>query len=245
MSASGGPGPIASLLATVRDLLYPPACLACGRPVRGAALFCRGCHRALPVIRGPRCELCSMPFPGGTDAFSCRNCKGAEFAFGFSVSRYRAEGAIRELIHRFKYGRAMHLARPLGQLLARSLHDPRIDPSQIEAMVPVPLHPVRQRERGFNQAELIAREAGGLRGFRVLRLLRRVRHTTTQTRFSRAARMRNLRGAFDLVQNASVKGKRFLLVDDVFTTGSTLHQCARVLVRAGAREVDAVTLARG
>ena len=112
-------------------------------------------------------------------------------------------------------------------------------------LVPVPLHLLRQRERGFNQSEIIAREIGKLAGLPVENLLRRVRATTTQTHFDRRARMRNLRGALALRQNVCVKPLNILLVDDVLTTGSTLDECARVLLEAGYPQPSALAVARG
>jgi len=230
---------------TIRDLLYPPSCNLCGTAVASDETLCRRCSSRLPRIEGSRCEICSMPYDGDLDTFVCLNCNGARFAFGFTVSAYRAAGDVRELIHRFKYGRARHLCRPLGELMACGLTDPRLSGFTPDALVPVPLHPVRERERGFNQSQLLADELRHRIAIPVRALLRRSRYTRTQTEFTRNARMQNLRGAFNLVQNTEVEGKCLLLVDDVFTTGSTLHQCARVLVDAGAAEVNAITVARG
>jgi len=230
---------------TLRDLVYPASCELCGRALPGEETICGKCRSALPRIKGPRCEICSMPHAGELEKFTCLNCTGARFAFGFSVSAYRASGEVREMIHRFKYGRAQHLCRPLADLMSEGLADPRVRAFAPDALIPVPLHPVRKRERGFNQSQLLSEELRRMVKCPLQPILRRSRYTKTQTEFTRKARMQNLRGAFNLVQNASVKGKRLLLVDDVFTTGSTLHQCASVLVKAGAAEVNAITVARG
>jgi ComF family protein len=112
-------------------------------------------------------------------------------------------------------------------------------------LIPVPLHPARLRERRFNQSEALAEWAARRRGLRVEQPLCRRLHTITQTHFDRRQRMRNLRDAFALRHNADVKDKSFLLVDDVLTTGSTLDECARVLLEGGARSVRAITVARG
>jgi competence protein ComFC len=112
-------------------------------------------------------------------------------------------------------------------------------------MVPVPLHPVRLRERGYNQAEALASVVSRQTGVPVTPCLQRVRYTLTQTRFDRVQRRRNLRGAFALRKSTGVTGQRLLLIDDVLTTGSTLHECAAVLLDRGARSVRALTVARG
>ena len=111
--------------------------------------------------------------------------------------------------------------------------------------MPVPLHPLRRREREFNQAEVLARELARHQGWEFCDILQRIRYTVTQTHFDRRRRMKNLREAFRVRRNAAVEGKRLLLVDDVLTTGSTLDECARMLLRAGAEAIDALTVTRG
>ena len=151
---------------------------------------------------------------------------------------------VRALIHDFKYGHQTHLRHPLGQWLSEALDDPRLAGRRFDLVVPVPLHPARQRERGFNQAALLTRT---LRrdGLALGDVLQRTRYTTTQTQFDRSERMENLRGAFRLRRGSNVQGLRMLLVDDVLTTGSTLSECASVLKKNGALSVHAVTVARG
>ena len=129
--------------------------------------------------------------------------------------------------------------------LAEALDDPRLAGRRFDLVVPVPLHPARQRERGFNQAELLAAELRRVSGLTVRNVLQRTRYTTTQTQFDRSERMENLRGAFRLRRGSNVQDLRMLLVDDVLTTGSTLSECASVLREAGALSVHAVTAARG
>src|SRR5262249_21837498 len=135
--------------------------------------------------------------------------------------------------------------RQLGRWLDEALDDPRLADQHFDLVVPVPLHPARKRERGFNQAELLARELSRSRGLSLGKALDRIRYTTTQTQFDRNERMENLKDAFRLRHGCNVQGLRMLLVDDVLTTGSTLSECASVLKRAGAHAVHAVTVARG
>ena len=125
------------------------------------------------------------------------------------------------------------------------MRDPRLEGRTFHAIIPVPLHSARERERGFNQAALLAKLLGRTSGIPVQEALNRVRYTTSQTAFDRAERIENLRGAFQVRENSDVRNMRLLLVDDVLTTGSTLSECARVLKKAGALSVHAITAARG
>jgi ComF family protein len=129
--------------------------------------------------------------------------------------------------------------------VVEAFDDERLVAVRDQRLVPVPLHPARLRERRFNQSDALAEWVARRLDLKVERPLRRQRHTITQTHFDRKQRMRNLRGAFALRHNAGVKDKSFLLVDDVLTTGSTLDECARVLLAGGARSVRAITVARG
>ena len=148
-------------------------------------------------------------------------------------------------MHDFKYQGFLHLRQPLAAWLAETLDDPRLAGRRIDCIIPVPLHPARERERGFNQAEVLARLLGRQAHLPVRSLLQRIRYTTTQTQFDRAERMQNLAGAFRLRRGGVVRDLRVLLVDDVLTTGSTLSECAEVLKKAGAVSVHAATAARG
>jgi ComF family protein len=165
--------------------------------------------------------------------------------FDAAVSAFRSRGVVRKVMHDFKYGRQLHLRHLLGQWLAETMNDPRLAGRRFNLIVPVPLHPARKRERGFNQAELLARELHRKSRIPVQSVLRRTRYTTTQTQFDRSERMENLRGAFRLRRGCNVQGLRMLLVDDVLTTGSTLSECAAVLKKGGALSVHAATAARG
>ena len=149
----------------------------------------------------------------------------------------QSRGVVRELIHRFKYGGETWLAGSLGEFLRQGLRDSRLIHKPFDAVIPVPLHPLRRREREFNQAEVLARDLARGQEWEFCDALQRIRYTVTQTHFDRRRRMKNLREAFRMRRKAAVDGKRSLLVDDVLTTGSTLDECARVLLRAGAETV--------
>jgi ComF family protein len=151
---------------------------------------------------------------------------------------------VRHLVHQFKYGHQFHLRHPLADWLGETLHDPRLHDRRFDMIVPVPLHPARERERGFNQAQVLAELLMRKTSIPVRTALERIRYTTTQTAFDRAERMENLRDAFRLRASVNVQDLRVLLIDDILTTGSTLSECARVLRKAGAFSVHAATAAR-
>jgi ComF family protein len=196
-------------------------------------------------VSAPYCEQCSQPFPGAIDgAFVCDNCAGRSFHFLCAVSRYRSRGVVKEFIHRFKYNRHFHLRHQLAAWMSEGLDDPRLRGTPVDFLVPVPLHPARQREREFNQAEVLARLVGRRTGKPVSACLRRIRYTTTQTRLDRHARMENLRGAFTVRHSPAVTDRHLLLIDDVLTTGSTVEECSRILLEAGAASVRVLTAAR-
>ncbi|HVF72425.1 MAG TPA: ComF family protein [Chthoniobacterales bacterium] len=151
---------------------------------------------------------------------------------------------MRRLVHQFKYARQRHLRYPIAEWLAETMIDSRLKGRRFDIVVPVPLHPARERERGFNQAALLAELFAERAGLPLQPVLERTRYTTTQTAHDRAERIENLRDAFRLRKNRDVRDLHVLLIDDVLTTGSTLSECARVLRAAGAVSVHAATAAR-
>lgn len=179
-----------------------------------------------------------------TPALICPNCHGENFYFGYAVAVVRSRGVVREMIHRMKYEREIWLGRILAKWMQEGLDDSRLSGLKFDAIVPVPLHPRRLREREFNQSAIIAERLSRSAGIPLLEPLMRQRYTTTQTLLDRKARRQNLRDAFILRKNVDVTDKDLLLIDDVLTTGSTLDACARVLLNAGAYSVHALTVAR-
>lgn len=232
-------------LRALASLFYPPLCAVCSEPIESERYLCGGCQAKAPRIKPPFCTKCSEPFPGSiTEVFACANCAHRTLHFEAAVSAFRSRGVVRKILHEFKYSRQQHLKHPIADWLAETLVDPRLQGRRFDVIVPVPLHPARKRERGFNQAELLA-ELLSVRGRVPMHdVLQRIRYTTTQTAFDRAERMENLHNAFRLRRNADVRGSRVLLIDDILTTGSTLSECARVLKVSGALSVHAATAAR-
>jgi competence protein ComFC len=228
------------------NALFPPHCAKCLAETATGMHLCAACAAQAPKIVAPFCYRCSQPFEGAIDdIFTCAQCGDRKLHFDCAVAPYRSRGVVREFIHRFKYERHFYLRRPLANWLAESLEDERIASQPFDALVPVPLHSARYRERDFNQAEVLAKLLAKRAGKPVLRALKRIRYTTTQTRLDRQERMENLRNAFRVRHASAVHSRHLILVDDVFTTGSTVEECARVLRQAGAASVRVVTVARG
>jgi ComF family protein len=227
------------------SLLYPATCTICRKQVRTGKYLCDECETKIVRIVPPFCETCSEPFNGSIDTlFTCANCAHRTIHFDAAVAVYRGRGVVRDVIHEFKYNRQIHLRHLVASWLRAALDDQRLRSCHFDIILPVPLHPARQRERGFNQATLLAELLSKQTSIPCRALLKRVRYTTTQTALDRSERMENLHNAFRLRKNADVRGLRVLLIDDVLTTGSTLSECARVLKRAGATSVHAATAAR-
>jgi competence protein ComFC len=227
------------------SLFYPPHCANCGEDTPKDVFVCPKCAEQAKRIEPPCCRQCSQPFEGAiTGEFTCGDCHGRGFHFDCAVASFRAKGIVREFIHRFKYQRERFLRHPLAEWAALGLSDPRITSQPFDAFVPVPLHPTKLREREFNQAESIAQILSARARKPVVIALERVRYTTSQTRFQRSDRMENLHGAFRVRQPDGLLNRHLILVDDVFTTGSTVEECARVLRQASAASVRALTVAR-
>ena len=235
----------ANPLLALSSLFYPASCVVCSGNVAWREYLCADCRARAPRIAAPFCAKCSEPFSGAiTQTFSCANCEHRTLHFDCAVAAYRSRGLVRKLVHEFKYGHQRHLRHPLAEWLRETMNDSRLRGRRFDLIVPVPLHPARERERGFNQATLLAELLARQVAVPLCAVLERIRYTTTQTAYDRAERMENLHDAFRLRKNMNVRELRVLLIDDVLTTGSTLSECARVLKEAGAIAVHAATAAR-
>ena len=231
------------------SFVYPEVCQICreARATVADGLVCPTCWRQVRFIRPPFCDRCGLPFEGElTAAFECSNCREMELHFSSARSAVAARGVVLEIIHRYKYQRALWFEPFQADLLIREAA-PVLRGGQWDWIVPVPLHPAKQREREFNQAERLARRLAEAAHIPVnTRLLKRTKPTLTQTRLTRPERAANVRRAFALRdRRQKLNGGRIVLLDDVFTTGATTSACARVLREAGAGEVCVWTVARG
>ena len=235
-------------LRRVVDIVYPRNCQFCTEPLdeKQRGVVCPSCLAKARPIEPPFCRRCALPFEGKlTEPFECGYCQDLKFGFSRAVAACGAEGVVRDCIHRFKYNREMYFERHLAAWLIDA-GTRWIDWRAVDAIVPVPLYPRRERQREFNQADRLARCLSRVVGAQVISgHLRRVKETGTQTRLDAVARRANMRGAFAVRRGGIFTGKRLVLVDDVFTTGATLDSCARILTQEGALDVIALTVARG
>lgn len=230
------------------DLLYPRVCEGCGgEPPSQGGHLCWDCLMRAEFISDPMCARCGDPVDGVVDhAFQCAWCCRTEPVFERARSVVRLRGAMRKVLHQFKYNRATHLSADLGALLGGCVRAMCVDTDPPDAIACVPLHPARLRERGYNQSMLLARQLGKHLALPVMyHALKRIRFTQTQTHLNAEQRKENVRGAFRVPDPSLVDGRRWLLVDDVMTTGATVDACARALMRQGAVAVTVVTVARG
>ena len=217
------------------NLLFPPRCVTCHQ---SGSWLCPACQDRIEFIRPPVCPRCGRPT---SMSRLCSSCQQAPLQIDAILAVGYLEGTLRTAIHRFKYSHIRPLAAPLGQLMSQYLlqNQPPVD-----VVVPVPLHPHRLRERGYNQAALLAKEMEKALGLPLLEdALLRVRSTIPQVGLSARERRDNVRGAFHCA-DTRLKGQRILLIDDVCTTGATLEACCFALRERGAGVVWGLVLAR-
>lgn len=216
-------------IASVLSLVYPKFCLTCGKPLG-------------PEFQDPVCNVCWGSIRKNEPAFSYK-LDTQHFDRAYSVCVY--EGVIKECVHFLKYNAKLSLARPLAELMAVYARY-HLGVDNIDFLVPVPLHPAKQREREFNQTEILARRISKILNIPVMvNNLKRVKNSQPQTKLSGAERLINIKGAFEVKDKAGFKNKSVLLIDDVFTTGATVDECAKTLKQAGAKKVEVLTLAKG
>ena len=240
---------IARQVSKILDYVYPAQCQICQCSLTHGRHLCEPCKESLEYTQAPFCQLCGACYEGDiTSEFSCSNCKNLTLDFEFARAPLHNDNHSRALLHDYKYRRQIHLSDTLGELLNIGLKDSRFGPYLDGGiLVPVPLHWSRLRKRKFNQAEELTIQLKKRTGLKSINGLRRIRNTATQTRYSRSKRLENLRGAFELraQYKKHLEGKRIILVDDVFTTGSTAHECSKVLLSHGAFSIAVLTLMRG
>ena len=239
--------PLPRALDAILTVVWAPRCAACDDPLDSPTqgVICRTCWRRIPGLEAPVCDRCGVAAApvGGAAGILCGDCRRTG---GPRTARRAAgvhAGALRAIVHAFKYDGRRSLARPLAQLVRDAAGDWL---RGADIAVPVPLHALRRWRRGFNQAADLASRLG----IPVVHALRRKRRTSRQVELSRAARLSALRGAFALARRsggrptaAAIRGRSVVLVDDVITTGATVEACAAVLRKAGARDVRALSVA--
>ncbi|MEN8198777.1 MAG: ComF family protein [Thermodesulfobacteriota bacterium] len=234
---------VQELLAGVKDLLFPPVCHLCGLPLAMADGLCSSCLETVSLLGSPLCPLCGkeMADSAGGDHL-CGRClqKKPPYSSALGLAHYREP--VTTLLHRLKYQGDTSVLVPLGKIIGSA---PPVSLMSGDRVIPVPLHIRRLRKRGFNQALLLARLFFPTsRECILVDTLQRIRHTKPQTGLDGTARRKNLHKAFAVHDPAGLRRRRIILVDDVYTTGTTVSECSRALLAAGAGEVHVLTLAR-
>jgi ComF family protein len=234
------------------DVIFPPVCAHCRGVVESDGPYrhlCERCAGQLEFVHAPHCGTCGHPYYGDLDEEDrrmCPHCEGLVPAFRAGRTAVLFKGPARALVIELKYHHGVHVLADMQEIFRRA--PDLLDHVRHAVVVPVPLHPRKQRERGYNQTALIAEKlveaAGGKT--RIEMLLQRTADTATQTAFDRQTRRTNLKNAFALRRGAQLNpAQHYILIDDVFTTGSTLNSCALVLRRAGGLNLDVVTFGHG
>jgi len=232
-------------LAACFDLLLPPACLLCRQLLTtdfDVQSICRACLADMPPLSAAHCSCCAQPFPSATSNHLCSACLKRSPSFSMVHAAGLYQGNIKDAVHQLKYRNQLTLAEPLGQLLSKIVVGSGVG-FAADCIVPVPLHPHRLRQRGYNQALELARPIS--RELNVpldTTLLQRCRKTLQQQGLSATERRSNLRNAFTLASQPSAL--RVLLIDDVMTTGETVRECCRVLAAGGVKEVQVAVIGR-
>ena len=237
-------------------LVFPTACSLCRQEIihAGSLDICPSCWNRIEPWTGVACPQCGLPFASEHAADSaavlCPQCRDGEYSFDGARSFGVYAGALRAVILQLKFRQRERLGKKLGGLLLSPWNSLGLSPGDSPVLIPVPLHSSRRRERGFNQAELLAHGlcralAGASFAPRVeSHCLRRTRPTPPQTGLSLNARKENVRNVFTVDKEERIQGRTAVLVDDVMTTGATLSACAGALKKAGALRVFGLTLAR-
>ena len=228
-------------LSSIMDFLAPPVCPMCEEDIFDESGVCLSCSSRLPQLPERRCPSCGGPLNGILEI--CDDCADAgPRPWSAAVTAFPFHGPVRLAIHRFKYRNRISLAPFFGRKMAEAWMER--GKGGIDAVTYVPLHWMRYMERGYNQAELVAEEVGRHLGVKTMRTMRRIHRTGRQATLGRSGRLENMRGAFAPCHAAGFEGMRLLLVDDVFTTGTTLGEATTTLLNAGAKSVSVLTIAR-
>ncbi|MFN7088697.1 MAG: ComF family protein [Candidatus Paceibacteria bacterium] len=235
------------------ELLFPIKCAVCERETEGAQknkLICLACLKNLTPSLSLYCPLCEAKTIDGGLCFSCKMIGGETGNFKLDKLLYPfsyKDPTVEKIIKVFKYDFIKGLAEPIEKLMANYLKKikERIDLNELLG-IPIPLHRIKFNHRGYNQSELIADEIAKCQNIKVLKnCLVKIKSTKDQAKLKENERLKNLNGAFKCLKPELISGQKILLVDDVYTSGATMNECAKVLKEAGAKEVIGLVIARG
>jgi ComF family protein len=233
-----------SWLQIISNLVFPLCCQICGVPLDFTqnGTICNDCFSRFTFLKKPYCPVCGLMFlKTGGDSHRCVACRNNPPYFFKARSLVRYSEDVGVLVHKFKFGGDLSLLSTFGKW-AENRNWP-VSGSKADYIIPVPLHPARIRDRGFNQAALLAGVFFPTEKYKIKHFLKRIKQTTPQSKLGGESRRKNLKNCFKLFDTSIVKDKIIYLVDDVFTTGTTVNECSRVLVEAGAKRVEVFTVA--
>ena len=224
----------------ILNWLYPPACIACKvmLPVNmGNFYICERCEPLFERAQLPFCKKCGQKLESEDE--NCASCFGKSFYFESNVSVFVYDELMRDLLHDMKFRNKKRIATGLGLLFAKYIEIPNED----YILTWLPMHPKKQKERGFNQAEVMAKEIAKALGVTCRNIIRRVIDTPAQSGLHPKLRQENVKGVFEIIKGLSVQGASIVIIDDIFTTGASVNECAKVLKEGGAKKIYAKTLA--
>jgi len=230
------------MLEKILDFIYPRRCISCDQIISASKEhLCDNCKIFFKYIEEAMCVCC-----GGLvrqENVKCRDCIENDKLFTKNIPIFVYEDLVQDAIYRFKYGKKAHLGKGLGSIMAERLFQMPNFLENLDYIVPIPIHRNRMKTRGFNQAELLAKEISKVSGIPMGKnLIVRIRDTAPQSKVSFSGRKNNLKGALEVNKRYALENKSILLVDDIYTTGNTLNACCEVLYKVGVKEVRATTL---
>jgi ComF family protein len=230
---------------TLFQFFLPPQCPCCEKFLKvDREGFCSNCLSEIRWIVPPFCSVCGIPFVSKEiESHPCSACVTHRKYFTMARALGTFEGSLQEAIHRWKYEGKTHLTPFFAEWMAEGLNR-YWEPDSFDLLIPVPLHPQRLRQRGFNQALLLVKELSRQTGLPYQkRILQKKKSTIPQVNLSGAERERGVKGTFHVIGKEELLGKTVLLIDDVYTTGATVNECSKVLLKGGVERVDVLTLA--
>ncbi|OGW76192.1 MAG: hypothetical protein A2Z72_08140 [Omnitrophica bacterium RBG_13_46_9] len=232
-----------SIFKTILDVILPPVCYVCGTPCSGKYGLCDACLGKIKHIPPPWCGKCGRHLSNAENLCGECNSKKSYVENAWSCCYY--EGIIKECIHLFKYRGYLGLADIFKDIMSDFIRKNEIN-KEIDLIVPIPVYPTKKRERTYNHAEILARSVS--KSFAIpldTRNLKKILWTRSQSELDREKRLKNVKDSFLAVDKMAFAGKNVLIVDDVYTTGATINECAKVLLNSRADKVFSLTLARG
>ena len=231
-------------LKSIIDVILPPRCLLCGKAIHSDSSLCSDCFSDINFISKPYCQHCGLPLAyNPSDTLYCANCLSKKSPFRLCRSAVKYDNFSKRLILDFKFSDHLENKKLLSYWLFIAGED--IFKQGVDLIIPVPLYCTRLFKRKYNQSAVLADGLSKLCGICAdYSSLKKIKKTTPQIQCSGKQRVQNVKNAFQVVTPEHIKGKRIVLIDDVYTTGSTLKECAKVLKKAGAKSVDALTVAR-